>query len=168
MSDDENKTTTDNLKSIFIIMDKFQPEEYTVSVVVGVGVIIINDKGEVLLGKRTSQHAPYWSIFGGHVDPGETFEECAIREIQEETGLTIQDPKVYGVCNNLETYHEEGKHTVSVCLLAHHPGGEPQLMEPEKCEQLIWCDPNQLPEPHFEASRNAIKLWQMEKFYLIA
>ncbi|MBC8954155.1 NUDIX domain-containing protein [Xenorhabdus sp. PB62.4] len=135
------------------------------SVVVGVGVVIVNDKGEVLLGKRTSKHAPYWSIFGGHVDPGETFEDCAIREIQEEISLTIQSPKVYGICNNLETYHEEGKHTVSVCLLAQYTGGEPKLMEPEKCSQLIWCDPNYLPEPHFEASRNAIKLWQKAQFY---
>ncbi|PHM45983.1 NADH pyrophosphatase [Xenorhabdus mauleonii] len=137
------------------------------SVVVGVGVIIVNDNGEILLGKRTSQHAPYWSIFGGHVDPGESFEECAIREIKEEIGLTIQDPKVYGICNNLETYREEGKHTVSVCLLAQYCGGEPQLMEPEKCEQLIWCNPEHLPEPHFEASRNAIKLWKNSQFYSI-
>ncbi|AOM40557.1 nucleotide triphosphate diphosphatase NUDT15 [Xenorhabdus hominickii] len=135
------------------------------SVVVGVGVIIVNEKGEILLGKRTSQHAPYWSIFGGHVDPGETFEECAIREIQEEIGITIQHPKVYGIGNNLETYREEGKHTVSVFLLAQYPGGEPKLMEPEKCGQLIWCNPNNLPEPHFEASRNAIKLWQQKQFY---
>ncbi|PHM63682.1 nucleotide triphosphate diphosphatase NUDT15 [Xenorhabdus ishibashii] len=135
------------------------------SVVVGVGVIITNDKGEILLGKRTSQHAPYWSIFGGHVDPGESFEECAIREIKEEIDLTIHDPKVYGICNNLETYREEGKHTVSVCLLAQYAGGEPKLMEPDKCEQLMWCDPDHLPEPHFEASRNAIKLWQKAQFY---
>ncbi|OKP05607.1 nucleotide triphosphate diphosphatase NUDT15 [Xenorhabdus eapokensis] len=135
------------------------------SVVVGVGVIIINDKGEILLGKRTSQHAPYWSIFGGHVDPGESFEECAIREIKEEIDLTIHNPKVYGICNNLETYREEGKHTVSVCLLAQYAGGEPKLMEPDKCEQLVWCDPDHLPEPHFEASRNAIRLWQKAQFY---
>ncbi|WP_426577665.1 nucleotide triphosphate diphosphatase NUDT15 [Xenorhabdus stockiae] len=138
------------------------------SVVVGVGVIIINDKGEILLGKRTGKHAPYWSIFGGHVDPGETFEECAIREIQEEIGLKIQNPQVYGISNNIQTYREEGKHTISVCLMAHHPGGEPRLMEPEKCNQLIWRDPNNLPEPHFEASRSAIKLWQEKKFYLPA
>ncbi|PHM33066.1 nucleotide triphosphate diphosphatase NUDT15 [Xenorhabdus innexi] len=138
------------------------------SVVVGVGVIIVNDQGEILLGKRAGKHAPYWSIFGGHVDPGETFEECAIREIKEEIGLTIKNPQVYGICNNIQTYREEGKHTVSVCLLAHHPGGEPRLMEPEKCEQLIWCDPANLPEPHFEASRSAIKLWQETKFYLPA
>ncbi|MDX7985745.1 NUDIX domain-containing protein [Xenorhabdus sp. 12] len=138
------------------------------SVVVGVGVIIVNDNGEILLGKRTSQHAPYWSIFGGHVDPGESFEECAIREIKEEIGLTIQSPQVYGICNNLETYRQEGKHTVSVCLLAHYCGGEPKLMEPEKCEQLIWCTPDNLPEPHFEASRNAIKLWKNSQFYSIS
>ncbi|MER2474199.1 nucleotide triphosphate diphosphatase NUDT15 [Photorhabdus laumondii] len=136
------------------------------SVIVGVGVVIVNECGQVLLGKRSSKHAPYWSIFGGHVDAGETFEQCAIREIAEETGLTIQSPKVYGICNNLQTYQQEGKHTISVCLLAKHPGGEPKLMEPEKCEQFMWCDPDNLPEPHFEASRNAIKMWQENKFYL--
>lgn len=34
------------------------------SVVVGTGVVIVNSKGEVLLGKRSGKHAPYWSIFG--------------------------------------------------------------------------------------------------------
>lgn len=34
------------------------------SVTVGVGVIIVNQQGEVLMGKRCSQHAPYWSIPG--------------------------------------------------------------------------------------------------------
>ncbi|WP_368938863.1 NUDIX domain-containing protein, partial [Morganella morganii] len=56
-------------------------KEKIMSVVVGTGVVIVNSKGEVLLGKRSGKHAPYWSIFGGHVDPGETFEACAIREI---------------------------------------------------------------------------------------
>ncbi|SFN80830.1 hypothetical protein SAMN05421579_12350 [Xenorhabdus japonica] len=37
-------------------------------------------------------------------------------------------------------------------------------MEPEKCEQLIWCNPDNLPEPHFEASRNAINLLQKTQF----
>lgn len=34
-------------------------------VVVGVGVIITNSQGQILMGKRSSKHAPYWSIFGG-------------------------------------------------------------------------------------------------------
>ncbi|CRE62858.1 TPA: nucleotide triphosphate diphosphatase NUDT15 [Yersinia enterocolitica] len=135
------------------------------SVVVGVGVIIVNQQGEVLFGKRSSQHAPYWSIPGGHMEAGESFEQAAQREIFEEKGLNINEMKVIGLCNNLATWREEGKHTVSVCLLAQHPGGRPELKEPDKCQQWLWCDPRELPEPHFEASRHAIDLWLNQQFY---
>lgn len=41
-----------------------------VNVVVGVGVIITNSHGQILMGKRSSKHAPYWSIFGGMLTLG--------------------------------------------------------------------------------------------------
>ncbi|WP_049613603.1 nucleotide triphosphate diphosphatase NUDT15 [Yersinia pekkanenii] len=135
------------------------------SVVVGVGVIIVNSQGEVLLGKRCGQHAPYWSIPGGHMESGESFEHAAIREVFEETGLNINELKVIALCNNIATWREEGKHTVSVCLLARHPGPPPELKEPDKCQQWRWCNPRELPEPHFEASRHAIDLWLNKQFY---
>ncbi|ANI31539.1 ADP-ribose pyrophosphatase [Yersinia entomophaga] len=135
------------------------------AVVVGVGVIIVNPQGSVLLGKRCGKHAPYWSIPGGHVEAGESFEQCAQREVAEETGLLIQQPQVIALTNNIATWQAEGKHTVSVCLLAEYPGGEVENKEPEKCSQWIWCPPNELPEPHFEASKNAIHLWLTRRFY---
>lgn len=136
------------------------------NVVVGVGVIITNTQGQILVGKRNSQHAPYWSIFGGHVDPGETFEDCAIREIKEEIGINIEQPIVFGISNNLLTYRQEGKHTVSVCMHAEYQGNiEPKIMEADKCASLMWVSPSDLPEPHFEASRNAIDLWLDHNFY---
>jgi ADP-ribose pyrophosphatase YjhB (NUDIX family) len=137
-------------------------------VVMGVGVIIVNASGEVLVGKRCGSHAPYWSIPGGHMDPGESFEQAAIREVAEETGLLLAAPQVIGLSNNLETWQQEGKHTVSVCLLATHPGGEAERKEPEKCAEWRWCRPDALPQPHFEASRTAITLWQRGQFCLPA
>ncbi len=50
---------------------------------VGIGVIIIRNDGKILIGKRKGSHAPYWSIPGGHLDLGESFEQAAIREIYE-------------------------------------------------------------------------------------
>jgi len=126
------------------------------TVVAGVGVIIVNEQGEILLGKRCGKHAPFWSIPGGH------------REIAEETGLIIAPPSFVGISNNLQTWRAEGKHTVSICLLTPHPGGEAELKEPEKCAEWRWCLPDALPEPHFEASRNAIHLWQTGQTYLPA
>lgn len=100
---------------------------------VGVGVILTNAQGQVLLGKRKGSHAPYWSIPGGHLEVGESFESAAIREVAEETGLQIHGPEVVAVTNNLETWRESGLHYISVTLLAQAEG-EPQLLEPEKCE----------------------------------
>ena len=58
---------------------------------VGVGVLILRD-GKVLLGRRKGSHgAGCWSAPGGHLEFGETLEDCAAREVLEETGLKIRN-----------------------------------------------------------------------------
>ena len=126
---------------------------------VGIGVVIINDKHQVLIGKRKNSHAPYYSIPGGHMELGESFEQAAIREIAEETGLTLIDPKVIAVTNNLRTFKQEGHHSVSVILTCQQFNGQPQLLEPHKCESWQWVEPTDLPQPHFDASESAIKCY---------
>ena len=51
----------------------------------GAGVILLNDKNEILLGRRTDNG--YWDYPAGSMELGESFEECARREVREETGL---------------------------------------------------------------------------------
>ena len=126
---------------------------------VGICVVIINSDGKVLVGKRTGSHAQKYAIPGGHLELGETFEQCAIREVKEETNLDINNPIVIGITNNLETYKEEGKHYISVVVLVKEYSGKLQLMEPEKCEEWIWCKPNEVPEPHFDSSRLGIECY---------
>ena len=131
----------------------------------GIGVILVNSEGLILIGKREGSHAPYWSIPGGYLEAGESFEEAAIREVKEETGLDIFNPSVLCVTNNLQTHKAEGLHVISVCLLAKEFSGTLTLMEPDKCSGWQWCDPSNLPEPHFEASRIAIACYLEGKFY---
>lgn len=133
---------------------------------VGVGVIIIDKKGKVLVGRRKGGHAPFYSIPGGALELGETFENCATREIKEETGLEIKNPQVIALTNNLETYRKEGVHYISVVLLAKSFSGGLNIMEPDKCERWLWADPNNLPLPHFDASARAIKSYLAGKFYI--
>jgi len=132
---------------------------------VGLGVIILSSEGKILIGKRKGSHSPYYSIPGGKLEAGETFEDGAIREVKEETGLEIRDPKVIAVTNNLKTYHEEGLHFISIALLVTDYSGQPEVMEPLKCEGWIWAVPEHLPSPHFEASRMAVECYLQRKFY---
>jgi len=132
---------------------------------IGLGVVIINHDGKILIGKRKSSHAPYYSIPGGHLDPGETFEIGAIRETKEETNLDIKNPKVIAVTNNLETYRGEGLHYISIILLVQDFSGELKIMEPEKCTEWSWVDPKNLPMPHFNASQMGIACYLEKKFY---
>jgi 8-oxo-dGTP diphosphatase len=131
---------------------------------VGIGVLIVNVEGKVLVGRRKGSHAQYYSIPGGHLELGETFEEAAAKEIKEETGLEVIKPKVFCVTNNLRTYKKEGKHYVSVCLLVTKYNGVPINLEPEKCHGWIWADPHNLPQPHFDASENAVRCYLENSF----
>jgi len=133
---------------------------------VGVGVVILNDKNEVLIGKRKGSLAPLYSIPGGHLELGETFEAAAAKEVYEETGLRVRNLKVYAVSNNLDTYKKENKHYVSINLFTRDFEGTPELKEPDKCEGWFWCKLNDIPSPHFDASAFAIECFLKEVFYL--
>ena len=134
---------------------------------VGVGVIIQNSKGEILIGKRKGSHSPYYSIPGGHLENGETFEEAAIKEVFEETNLKIKNPAFVCVTNNLKTYKEVNKHYVSINMYTNEFEGHCKVMEPEKCEEWIWCDINEIPNPQFDASEFAIECFKENKSYKI-
>lgn len=126
---------------------------------VGLGVIVKNDTGQILVMKRAGDHAPFWSIPGGKLELGETFEAGATRELREELSIDIVDPKVIAVTNNLQTYKAEGAHFISVILLVKTFKGQLKIMEPHKCTELQWVDPHNLPQPHFDASELGVRCY---------
>lgn len=69
---------------------------------VGAGTLIKNMHGEILLIKRTDNGT--WGIPGGSCELGETFEDAAIREAYEETGLEIKNLSLFDVFSG-ETMH---------------------------------------------------------------
>ena len=127
----------------------------------GVGVIIVQGD-KILLLKRKGSHAPFWSPLS---EPGETFEQAATREMREELAITISNPKVIALTNNLETFKKEGRHYLSVILLVQSFTGTPTIQEPGRCSAIEWADPKSLPEPHFDASRMDIECWLSGVFY---
>ncbi len=62
-----------------------------------VGAVVLDGAGRLLLIQRG--HAPsagLWSVPGGHVEPGESLTDAVVREVREETGLTVSPGVVVG------------------------------------------------------------------------
>ena len=69
---------------------------------VGATVLVFNNKNELLLNLRSDTNT--WGIPGGGKEINETLEECAIRELKEETNLDISDLKLVTVLSGKEYY----------------------------------------------------------------
>jgi len=122
---------------------------------IGVGVCLIKD-GKVLLGKRTNAHGDgSWSFPGGHLEMYETWENCAEREVLEETDLKIKNTRFAGVTNDI--FPEEEKHYITLFIIADYDSGQLKTMEPEKCSEWNWFSWGKLPQPLFLPIRNLIK-----------
>lgn len=114
---------------------------------VGIGVLVFKD-GQVLLSKRKGSHgAGEYAFPGGHLELGESFEECARRECREEAGIEIKNIRFLRLLN-LKKY--PGKHYVDIGLVAEWESGNPQVKELEKAEGWGWYDLDKLPQPMFQ------------------
>lgn len=114
---------------------------------VGVGCVVQRD-GKILLGKRKGSHAMgFWGFPGGHLEFGESVEECAKRELNEETGLSSVSLKQGPWVENVMI--DEDKHYITIFVFIDQFEGEPNLCEPDKCEGWEWFPIDSLPDPLF-------------------
>lgn len=136
----------------------------------GVGVILLR-RGKILLGKRNPdpdkagssfRSAGTWSLPGGKLEWGETFEHAATREIKEETGITIKNPQVISLHNTKNKF----AHFVTIGLIAKRWKGEPELIEPDQMIKWKWFDIKHLPYPRYFPSFLVIKNYLKKKFYI--
>jgi 8-oxo-dGTP diphosphatase len=99
---------------------------------------------------------------GGKLDWGESFEDGAIREVKEETDITIKDPAVISVhnCKN------EHAHFMTVGLVARQWEGEARVTEPDEIIKWQWFDLNDLPFPRYFPSFEIIENYIQGKFYI--
>ncbi|KAI4373306.1 hypothetical protein MLD38_011442 [Melastoma candidum] len=120
-----------------------------------VAVVVFLLKGNtVLLGRRRNSHGDStYALPGGHLEFGESFEECAGREVEEETGMKIEGTELLTVTNNVFRDGEKPLHYVTVFMRARpeDEGEEPRNMEPGKCDGWGWYEWKEegLPTPLF-------------------
>jgi len=132
---------------------------------IGVGVMIQNERGEVLMGSRLAPTPGEWCFPGGMLEFGESILEAAIRETKEEAGLEISDLKLIAVTEKGRDMEITGKHYVTIGFKAGKYKGEPRLMEPDKFTEWHWFGLDNLPEKMMQATELMIKNFKEGKIY---
>ncbi len=119
---------------------------------VGVGVVFLRES-RVFLARRTGAlGGGAWGSAGGHLEFGESLEDCARREALEELGVVVGDVRFLCV-SNIIAY---GRHYVDVEFLGDIGGQEPVMAEADSFSDSGWFPVEEPPEPVFQAMRFAL------------
>ena len=137
---------------------------------IGFGVMILKDD-KVLLGRRhvdpekadsLMEGAGTWTMPGGKLHFGESFEEGATREVMEETGIKLNNADVICVTNDIV----EAAHFVTIGLLSCDFEGEAKVMEPDEITEWGWFAFDNLPSPLFFPSKKLLRNFDKKQFYV--
>jgi len=111
----------------------------------GVGVIVRDSSGRILLEKRSD--CGVWGLPGGRIEPGESIRQAAVREVKEETGLTVKITQLLGVysepAERIVTFPDNVVHLVDILLEAKIISGE--LLCSSESEKLQFFNQGALP-----------------------
>ncbi|MGW9026517.1 NUDIX domain-containing protein [Streptomyces sp. NPDC055722] len=127
-----------------------------------VAAVIVHDQatGRVVLLQR-SQNAKFaqgmWDLPVGKSEPGEPITQTAVRELYEETGLTVkrESLKVAHIIHGAWGVEAPGGF-LTVVFTTHEWTGEPENREPRKQAQVRWVDTNAIPENFVDTTASAL------------
>ena len=109
---------------------------------------------ELLLQRRKNVHgAGTWSTPGGHLDFGEDPRACAVREVAEETGLTVGRVEFVGATNDV--FGRE-RHYITLWFAAEGVSGDATVAAPYEMTEVGWFRRDELPEPLFPPLRRLL------------
>jgi 8-oxo-dGTP diphosphatase len=123
--------------------------------VVGVAVILLNEAGLILLGRRSEQstYPGLWCIPCGYVEYDEDVREAACREMLEETGTEVELGAVFTVLSN---FHNPESHTVGIWFLAEIVGGS--LQAGDDLDLVEWRSFDHLPVLAFPTDKTVLEM----------
>lgn len=117
--------------------------------IIGVGatILVFNNKNELLLNLRSDTNN--WGIPGGAKELNETLEECAIRELKEETNINVHDLELITVLSGKEYYfkYPNGDELDCVIVLYKVSNYEGELkINDDESKELKFFSLDNLPE----------------------
>ena len=118
-----------------------------------VHMIICKDNKILVQKRKGSKLWPgYYALPAGHIDKGENQYDALIREAQEELGIVINLKKIinsYVVLrrNYFEINGKVLEPYIDYYFEIEEYEGIPKIIEEDRCDELIWVDMNNLPEP---------------------
>jgi len=130
-------------------------------------LVLLKDNKVLLLRRfNTGYEDGKYSMVAGHVDAGETFTGCIVREAEEEAGI-ILDPKDLRVVHIMQriTGETENGERVDAFFAAEKWGGEIVNKEPHKCDDLSWFDLDKIPENTISYIKHALNCIKDKIFY---
>ncbi len=123
-------------------------------VALGAAAVILDREGRILL-VRHSYARRNWELPGGVAENGESPEQTAVREVAEETGLTVIPERVTGIY--LEPGHRLGPVMHLVLRCRREPAdAEPRITSDEIID-LAWVEPSDMPRPISDFTIRRIK-----------
>jgi 8-oxo-dGTP diphosphatase len=132
--------------------------EYPESPLVGVGAVIVQNHGVLLILRGQPPLLGEWSLPGGVLECGETLREAVVREAREETGLAIEVGEMLGVYERL-IRNDEGRiryHFVLIDFLCRPIGGD--LNAGSDAADVRWFMRNELPALNLAPDANDVVL----------
>lgn len=120
------------------------------------GGIVFNNKGQVLLTKHSQNK--HWSFPKGLIDPGQTIEEAALREVKEEGGVEAQIQGKVGYSKYVYTFNNEKIFKVVTYFLMEYKSGSPENHDWE-IEEAGWYEPEgALEQLTFSQDKNLLRI----------